>query len=60
MSTHKICKRCEKLLPLEDFYINRKAKDGRHTKCQSCSIILAANRRLALKMKKAANARTTT
>jgi hypothetical protein len=34
----KPCSQCQKILPLEDFFVDRQKFDGRGTKCKSCFI----------------------
>ena len=33
----KTCTRCKTVKPLDDFYVNRKAKDGRQSQCRPCT-----------------------
>lgn len=36
----KKCKQCQEDKSLEEFYVHRKAKDGRHNKCKACMKII--------------------
>ena len=46
--TLKRCSRCGKDKPLDEFYLNRAAKDGRTRLCKPCSVIDVMERRAAL------------
>lgn len=36
MEKTKLCKRCMRELPITDFYLNKKKKDGHHDYCKDC------------------------
>ncbi len=35
-SRSKVCRACQRTLPLDDFYRNPKNSDGRHHECKAC------------------------
>ena len=41
----KQCKRCLQTKALEDYYLNKETKDGRHTHCKECAKKISADRR---------------
>lgn len=41
----KVCSVCKKDLPLDAFYVDRKAKDGRAYKCKVCDLIYQRGRK---------------
>jgi hypothetical protein len=40
----KRCKHCEETKSLDDFYIDRKAKDGRRPDCKACNLAIRARK----------------
>jgi hypothetical protein len=36
--TGKLCKKCKTFKPIDDFYKNKKARDGHQTYCKDCHL----------------------
>ena len=51
---NKVCRKCGKELPTSEFFASKKAKDGLHSYCKSCSMEVAkeSQRRRREKKKK--------
>lgn len=49
---HKYCSRCLKVLPISDFYLERKAKDGHKKLCKVCSTAIATENRRKLNLRR--------
>ena len=48
----KVCKKCGKELPVENFSLNRRSPDGRHSECKECKRLYMKEYWLRKKSKK--------